>query len=141
MKSNKSVAYVFFGLIGLGGCAAIKLNPNANRVIASKNGAPKGCKYLGSVLGTQGGAFVGGWTSNQNLAEGSMNDLKNKAAALNANYVQIETDRAGVTGTSGGGMGGDLFGFSGYSSGSSQQTDVTLMGNAYYCDPREIGLE
>ena len=59
-----------------------------------------------------------------------MNDLKNKAAELGANYVQIETDRAGNT----------MSGGFGYFEG--QQTDVTLTGNAFVSkvlDRRQTG--
>jgi hypothetical protein len=133
MKVQKIAALSIMSAFGLMGCSAIKLNPNAHRVIATRTPAPKGCKYVGSVVGSQGGAFTGGWTSNKNLAEGSMNDMKNKAANMGANYVQIEADRAGVTGSGGGA--------SGLGAGSLEQTDVTWNGNAYYCDPREIGLE
>ncbi len=119
------------------GCSAIQLTPGAERIIASKNPAPKGCKFLGSVIGSQGGAFVGGYTSNKNLAEGSMNDLRNKAAGMGANYVQLETDRAGVTGS---GSGSVSYGH-GFMSSHQAQTDVTLTGNAYYCKPEDIGLE
>lgn len=119
------VLLVAFSCVGLGSCASIALKPHAHRVIASKTPAPKGCKYIGSVVGSQGGLLVGAYTSNKNLAEGSMNDLKNKAADIGANYVQIEADRAGFT----------------HSEGSGGQTDVTVTGNAYRCDPREIGLD
>jgi hypothetical protein len=122
-----------FAIVGLVGCSAIPLNPNAQRVIASKSPAPKGCKFVASLVGSQGGALTGGFTANKTMAEGSMNDLRNQAANMNANYVQIEAERAGVTGS---------FSVSEYgASGSSQQTDVTMNGNAYYCDPKEIGLD
>jgi len=133
MKAQKLAALSILASVGLMGCSAIQLNPNAHRVIASRNAAPKGCKYLGSVVGSQGNFFTGGWTSNKNLAEGSMNDMKNKAANMGGNYIQIEADRAGMTGSSSSNMYG--------SSGSLAQTDVTWNGNAYYCDPKEIGLE
>lgn len=133
LKLVKFSALGILATAGLFGCAAIPLSPQANRVIASKSPAPKGCKYLGSLVGSQGGALVGAWTSNARLAEGAMNDLKNKASNMGANYVQIEGDRAGMTGS----------GYADAYSGSSslQQTDVTFNGNAYRCDPREIGLD
>ena len=118
------------------GCSSIQLNPNANRIIASTNPAPRACHYLGQVVGNQGNYFTGGWTSNANLEEGAMNDLKNKANNLGANYVQIITSRAGITGSMGGSFNQD----NGYVSGSSSQTNVTNVGNAYKCPPRVIGL-
>ena len=43
-----------------------------------------GCQYLGSVIGEQGGALSGKYTSNRNLAQGALNDMKNKAYAMGA---------------------------------------------------------
>jgi uncharacterized protein YbjQ (UPF0145 family) len=111
------------------GCAATHVRPGAERIIVSKNPAPKGCKFMGTVIGEQGGAFSGRWTSNRNLAEGAMNDMKNKAFDLGANYVSLENSNAGQT------ISASEYGMSG------GQTDVTHAGNAYRCDPKEIGLE
>jgi len=121
----------------ISGCASIPMDPQAARIIASPNKAPKGCKYLGQVVGNQGNFFTGGYTSNRNLEEGAMNDLRNKASKLGANYIQLVTTRAGVTGSTSGGF--DRNG--GYMSGSSAQTNVTNLGNAYSCSPKSIGLE
>jgi hypothetical protein len=110
------------------GCAAISVKPGAEKVIVTRQSAPKSCKYLGSVVGNQGGSLTGGLTSNRNLAEGATNDMKNKAFDMGANYVVLETNQAGST------QSGDYHSFSG------QQTDVTNTGNAYHCPPEEIGL-
>ncbi|KTD20379.1 cytochrome c type biogenesis protein CycH [Legionella lansingensis] len=117
----------------LSSCASIKLDPQATRIIASPNPAPKGCKYVGQVVGNQGNFFTGDWTSNKNLEEGAMNDLKNKASRLGANYVQLITNRAGNTGS--------MSGFDGSVSGHMAQTNVTNVGNAYICPAKVIGLE
>lgn len=98
-------------------CAATEINPGADKVLATKQPAPKGCKFLGTVVGEQGGSLTGYWTSNKKLAQGAINDLKNKAQAMGANYVALENTQAGNTG---GRYGGG-------------QTDVTHMGNAYKC--------
>ncbi|HDV5697976.1 TPA: DUF4156 domain-containing protein [Legionella pneumophila] len=119
------------------GCAAIPVDPQAERVIASPNPAPKGCKYVGQVVGNQGNFFTGGFTSNRNLEEGAMNDLKNKASKKGANYIQLVTNRAGVTGS----MSGSFDRHGGFMSGGSEQTNVTNLGNAYICPPKAIGLE
>lgn len=115
----------------IAGCAATALKPGAERIIVSKKEAPKGCKFLGAVVGEQGGSFTGAYTSNKALAEGSLNDMRNKAMDLGANYVQLETERAGVTGSGGGYR---------YGGGHMGQTDVTMTGNAYRCNPDDIGL-
>lgn len=121
----------------ISGCASIPAVPQATRIIASPNPAPKSCKYLGQVVGNQGNFFTGGFTSNRNLEEGAMNDMRNKAAKLGANYIQLVTNRAGVTGSMRGSFGSQ----GGYMGGNSQQTNVTNLGNAYHCAPKDIGLE
>ncbi len=121
------------------GCSSVVLEPGAHAIIASPNKAPKVCKYLGQVVGNQGNFLTGGFTSNRNLEAGAMNDLRNQAHKLGANYIQIITSRAGVTGSMSGGTLG--YGSPGYMSGSSQQTNVTNLGNAYHCPPQSIGLD
>ncbi|WP_131783507.1 DUF4156 domain-containing protein [Legionella gresilensis] len=133
---RKILVITSFALLA-GGCAAIPAEPQAVRgVIVSTKAAPQGCKYVGQVVGNQGNFFTGGFTSNRNLEEGAMNDLKNKAVRLGANYIQLITNRAGVTGS----MSGFSAQSNGYMSGSSQQTNVTNLGNAYICSPKSIGL-
>ena len=136
-SKNKAILLATLTALNIQACSAIPLSPGAERVILSRNPAPKGCKFLGSVVGSQGGAFTGGFTSNKNLAEGALNDMRNKGFQLGANYVQIETDRAGVTGS--GSISTSQYGLFGAS--SSEQTDVTQTGNAYRCNPADIGLE
>lgn len=115
-------------IIILGACSAKQLRPGAEKIIVTKQNAPKGCKFKGAVVGEQGGSFTGGWTSNKNLAQGALNDMRNKAFDLGANYVVLETNTAGNT------MSGSRYGTSG------GQTDVTKTGNAYACPPDKIGL-
>lgn len=134
----KKILFVAFAALVLNGCAATEtLNPEVNsKVIASTNPAPKGCKYVTQVLGSQGNFFTGAYTSNANLEVGAMNDLKNKAYLAHGNYVQIITNRAGVTGR-GTFSSSDGFGFG----GSSAQTNVTSTGNVYSCPAKLIGLQ
>lgn len=120
-------------VVALTGCAPIQpIVPGAQQVIVSPNPPPKGCKYLGAVVGNQGNFFTGGFTSNSNLEEGSLNAVRNKAATLGANYVQMVTNRAGVTGS----VSSDQYG---YISGGSQETNVVATGNAYKCPAKAIG--
>ena len=79
------------------------------------------CKFVQTLVGEQGGSFTGPFTSNRSLAEGAMNDMKNKAHGVGANYVLLETTTAGNT------VGGGRHGLSG------GQTDVTHVGNAFIC--------
>lgn len=139
MKQVLFVIAAAFALV-LSGCAATEaVSPEVNtKVIASTNPPPKGCIFVSQVLGSQGNFFTGAWTSNANLELGAMNDLKNKAYLAHGNYVQLVTNRAGVTGSSsfsGDGQGGFFGG------GSSQQTNVTSTGNVYRCPPKLIGLQ
>ena len=117
----KSTLWVACLLVTMTGCAATALNPGASRVMVTRTGAPPGCEYLGSVVGEQGGALTGKYTSNAHLAEGALNDMKNKAFAMGANYVVLEDTQAGNT------LSGDRNGVSG------QQTDITHVGNAFRC--------
>ena len=123
--------------IVISGCASIPAEPGAARVISSPNAAPKQCKFVAQVVGNQGNFFTGGFTSNRNLEEGAMNDIRNKAAKLGANYIQLVTNRAGITGSTS----GSFSSHGGYMSGGSEQTNVTNLGNAYRCPPKSIGLE
>ncbi len=107
------------------------------KVIAAPNPPPKQCKYITQVLGSQGNFFTGAWTSNANMEIGAMNDLKNKAYRAGGNYVQIVTNRAGVTGSSSFSSDGNGGFFGG---GGSEQTNVTSTGNVYRCPPASIGL-
>jgi len=116
----------------LAGCSSIPLEPAAHKVIVSPNQVPNGCKYIGQVVGNQGNFFSGGFTSNKNLEEGAMHDIKNKASKLGANYVQLITNRAGSTGS--------ISGSSNAFGGGSSETNVTNLGNAYLCNPAKIGL-
>ncbi len=122
------IVAVVTAVLGLSSCAAVRLNSNAERVIASPSKAPMGCKFLGQVSGNQGNLISGKFTSNQNLDEGAQNDLRNKAAAKGGNYVQIVTNQASSYGGTSSGFGGGL-----------EQTGDTAVGNVYRCIPKSIG--
>jgi hypothetical protein len=119
----KKITVVFLAAV-VAGCAAVPINPGAERVRMTNSEPGKECKFLGDVTGSQGNFFAGPWTSNENLETGARNDIKNKATAMGGNVVSILTQRAGITGSGGGG---------GYGGGSLQQTNVTLTGNVYRC--------
>jgi hypothetical protein len=103
------------------GCAATALRPGAERIMVTHAPPPRECKFAGTLVGNQGGSFPGPFTSNRNLAQGAMNDMKNQAQAIGANYVVLETTTAGNT------ISGGRHGMSG------GQTDVTHVGNAFIC--------
>lgn len=88
---NKNTINVLCALaaIVLSGCAATSATPQgaAVEVLTQK---PANCRFLGEVVGSQGNAFSGDFTSNQNLMVGARNDLRNKAAAMGGNAGQIQ---------------------------------------------------
>jgi uncharacterized protein YbjQ (UPF0145 family) len=111
----------FLALSFTPGCGATALNPGAERVMVSHLPPRGDCKFVATLVGQQGDAIAGKFTSNRDLAEGAMNDMKNQAQTAGANYVLLETTTAGNT----------MSGGPNYVSG--QQTDVTHVGNAFIC--------
>jgi hypothetical protein len=103
------------------GCAATALKPGAERIMVTHTPAPRDCRFVGTLVANQGGSLPGPFTSNKNLAQGAINDMKNQAQDAGANYVVLETTTAGNT------LSGGRHGASG------GQTDVTHMGNAFVC--------
>jgi hypothetical protein len=118
--SSRTLPVLLF-VLSAAGCAATQLRPGAAAIMVTHTPAAPDCKFLATVIGHQGGALDGPFTSNDTLAEGAVNDMKNKALELGANYVVLETTSAGNT-ISGG-----------RHSISGEQTDVTHMGNAFLC--------
>lgn len=126
---KKNYIFVVFSIIIMSGCASTKLNPGAEKVLVTSNPAEKNCKFKGLVHGHQGNWLTGEFTSHKNLELGALNDIRNSAHAIGANFVQIELNRAGVVG--GGSMSSTEYGTWGHS--SSEQTSTVVVGNAYYC--------
>ncbi len=81
---------------------------------------PESCKSLGYIVGRGGGAFGGGWISNDQLIEYAMNDLRNKASELGANFVQHDTPTMGQAGSDNG----------------STTSTATVSGTAYLCEQK-----
>lgn len=108
----------------LAACAANPLTPAAQhiRIVTAE---PAGCEYLGEVTGNQGNFFTGDFTSNANLETGARNEMKNEAAKLGANTVQLLTSRAGQTGS--------MSMSNGTGSGHTAETNMTYSGIAYKC--------
>ena len=115
-SSLASAPIALLVLSGLVGCAATALMAGAVRVGVSREAAPGA------------GSFTGQFTSNKKLAQGAMNDMRNAAFDLGANYVVLEESKAGNTSS------GSMW------SSHGGQTDVTQVGNAYTCPPADIGM-
>jgi hypothetical protein len=94
-------------------CSTPALSPAAAHVAVTRNAPPSSCATVGYLVGEGGGTFGGGWISNDQLIEYAMNDLRNKAAAQGANYVQSDPPQLG--------------------SGRGTTTTATITGTAYRC--------
>jgi len=90
---NKTL-FSFFFILLLSGCSIIPANKihskAAEKVHISTINANKSCHYVGEVYGDQGNWFTGMFTSNINIVNGSINNLKNQAAENNADYIYLE---------------------------------------------------
>lgn len=124
MRQFVRLTFACFTVLFFSGCAATPVRGSSTRVRLTNQEPGEHCEYLGDVVGNQGDAFSGSFTSNENLEIGARNDMKNKAADLGANVVHVLANRAGQTGSTS------------YEFGSSEQTNVTYMGAAYFC-PRK----
>jgi hypothetical protein len=83
---NRRAVLALFALVpSVGGCAPIALTSQGRSVQLMKADPPTGCKEVGSVSG-----------ETTEASEGAKNDMRNKAAAIGANYVRIETHHTGT---------------------------------------------
>lgn len=96
------------------GGSAVQISPSAP---VDHGFDPQACKSLGYLSGRGGGTFGGGYISNDQLVQYAMNDLRNQAAQLGANYVQHDSPQLGV----GGGE-------------NTTTTTATVNGTAYLCE-------
>jgi hypothetical protein len=107
----------------LGGCVNAA---GANGAPVSQGPASQGfdtsrCHSLGAVVGVAGGKAAAPYIfSNQDLARYALNDLRTKAAALGANYVQNESPQFDTGGGS-------------YYGGGAIST-ASVKGTAYHCE-------
>jgi hypothetical protein len=83
------------GALALAGCLAKGLS-DAGAGVTTTRQAPRGCARLGEVVGSSGSALRGDLSSPHDLDLGARNDLRNRAAALGADTVQM-VRREGVT--------------------------------------------
>ncbi|MBX3191039.1 MAG: DUF4156 domain-containing protein [Labilithrix sp.] len=97
-------------------CSTPDLTPEGARVTLSRNAPPAGCQEIKHLVGHGGGTFGGEYIANDDLIEYAMNDLRNEAAEVGANYVQHDTPTLG--------------------GGSGTTTTATVSGTAFRCpDP------
>lgn len=122
-------------LILMSACATVGLTPGAERVILSKKDAPKGCKFIGAVNSSNHGIT----TISQSSAQRAQNEMRNKGYAMGANYIQLESEYVSNSGASNYttiSTNGQV-----YVTQGSSSPDVSQAGNAYRCNPADIGLE
>lgn len=99
----------------IAGCAAKPLKPGAEQVRIVTQ-APKGCEFLGEVVGSQGNWWTDDVTSTRNKMVGARNQLRNQAYAMGATHIQIMESR------------------NTQSELSFDVTNTTVIGNAFKCD-------
>lgn len=100
-------------LMLLAGCAAKAINPNAQQVRILDKVPENKCKYIGEAIGSQGNFFTGAYTTDENLQQGALNELKNKAANMGGNAIVLVSNQAGLT--------------------QGSQRNITSVGNVYSC--------
>lgn len=98
-------------------CTTAELSPAGTRVATTNSDPGKGCRALGQVIGKGGGAFGGGWISNEELVKYASNDARNKAAAMGGDFVKLDPPQLGTSGGKDG----------------STTTSATVTGTAYDC--------
>lgn len=101
------------GISLLAGCSTASLSPRGAKVVATRNAPDKTCTAIKYLVGHGGGSFGGGMIANDDLVEYAMNDLRNKAAKVGADYVQHDPPQMGQ--------------------GDGTTTTVTISGTAYKC--------
>jgi len=106
-------AFALACVLGATACKTSDLSPAAANVAAGRSAAPTGCKPLKYLVGKGGGSFGGGLISNEDLIEYALNDLRNQAAELGANYVQHDPPQLGNS--------------------DGTTSSVTITGTAYQC--------
>jgi len=99
--------------LGATGCSTPALSPEAARVAVSRNPPAPDCTTVAYLVGEGGGTFGGAWIKNDQLLDYAMNDLRNKASAKGANYVQSDPPQLGQ--------------------GKGTTTTATITGTAYRC--------
>lgn len=124
---NRTLVSIFALTLALTACATAELSRKGASVVAAQTAPYGDCVVLGTVIGEGGGSFGGGMISNASLVEYAMNDARNKAGELGANYVQLGQPALGVSGGDGG----------------TTTTTATVLGTAYRCsgEVRAISAE
>lgn len=87
-------------IFGVVGCAAKQLDVRGSQVQVVYEKPEGNCRKIGDVVGSQGNWLTGGYTSNKNLAQGALNDMRNQAGQMNGSHVWIHQQEMNTTGLS-----------------------------------------
>jgi hypothetical protein len=112
IAAMKSLPLLIVVLALAAGCTYATLSARGYGVQIA-DASPPGCQNLGLVIG-KGGGGLGNLVPNERLIEYAINDARNKAADLGANYVTLSVPQLG-------------------SFGQGTTTTVTITGFAYHC--------
>ena len=77
------------------GCNTPDLSSEGAKVTVSPDAPRAECVELKYVVGRGGGTFGGEYVTNDDLIEYAMNDLRNQAAEMGANYVRHDPPTLG----------------------------------------------
>ncbi|WP_394850834.1 DUF4156 domain-containing protein [Pendulispora brunnea] len=94
-RLNTYRACIFLAASSLAACASTALSPQGARVTVARSAPPPNCTEVAQLVGHGGGSLIGSNISNDVLIEYAQNDLRNKAAARGANYVQQDPPTLG----------------------------------------------
>jgi type IV pilus biogenesis protein CpaD/CtpE len=99
----------------LTGCQSNQLSSEAQRVALAPNPPSANCRFIQAISTDKQASFLShGFSTNSLAEEAAMNDLKNQAAGLGGNYVQMTATRSGM-------------------SNDEQQIQVSYTGKVYQC--------
>jgi hypothetical protein len=97
MRTSSTALFVSTLVMILGaGCATPGITSAGARVSASEAPPPATCSPLGEVSGHSGGQFSGQFIDNHALVGSALNDARNAAATLGADYLHISQPQLGV---------------------------------------------
>jgi uncharacterized protein YcfL len=101
--------------LALAGCQSNQLSAAGQKVMLAPNAPPADCRFIRSISSDKEVNFLShGFSTNSKGEQEAMNNLKNQAASLGGNYVQMSASQSGVN-------------------DDQQQIQVTYTGKVYQC--------
>ena len=86
----KKILFIFFLSFVLSGCSTTQLIKSADSLnIVFDKSAIKKCKILGEVIGSEGHWYNYLFITNSNLAQGALNDIRNKAQKMGGQTLSL----------------------------------------------------